>query len=193
MRQKEEYMQIMQDLKQDYDTYTYELNKRQQEIKNIEKQNALIAQQNKEEVQKYETELGSINKNRLNLQQQPYESDMDYYRRLKEIEKTKYDPVLYKQYALNENMKELKSTLPNLFKDTSFIEDVMKSLSDEDKFQVNKYFNEIEKAFINKHGYNPSMSVKTASKELPGILNELNQKASILQAAFKRKQPTEKL
>jgi len=39
MRQKEEYKQIMQDLKQDYDRYTYELNRRQQEIEDIKKQN----------------------------------------------------------------------------------------------------------------------------------------------------------
>lgn len=190
-RQKEEYLNITNDLKKDYETYTYELNRRRELIKDINKRNALIQQQNQEEVKQYELALQQVNKNRLNLQQQPYESEMDYYRRLKEVEQTKYDPILYKQYALNQNTKELKSKLPNLFKDASFIEDVMKSLSDEDKFQVNKYFDEIEKAFINKYGYNPSMSVKTASKELPAILNDLNVKTSILQAAFKRKQPRE--
>jgi hypothetical protein len=190
-RQKEEYLNITNDLKKDYETYTYELNRRRELIKDINKRNALIQQQNQEEVKQYELALQQVNKNRLNLQQQPYESEMDYYRRLKEVEQTKYDPILYKQYALNQNTKELKSKLPNLFKDASFIEDVMKSLSDEDKFQVNKYFDEIEKAFINKYGYNPSMSVKIASKELPAILNDLNVKTSILQAAFKRKQPRE--
>jgi len=186
--QIKEYKNIIAQLRNDYDVDTYEIERRIQLIKDTKKQNALIQQQNKEEVKRYEQELEQVNRNRLNLQQQPYESDMAYYRRLKEIEQSKYDPVLYKQWALNENVKDLKSKLPDLFKDQSYIEDVLKSLGDEDKYQVNKYFDEISKAFINKYGYNPSMSVKAAAKELPSILNDLNKKTSILQAAFKRKQ-----
>jgi hypothetical protein len=135
----------------DYERYTVEMNRRRDILKNIIKDNALIKEQNKEEVKKYETELGKVNRNRLNLQQQQYESDMDYYRRLKEIEQTKYDPVLYKQYALNQNVKELKPKLSNIFKDTSFIENILKTLSDEDKFKVNKHFDDIEKSFIKKY------------------------------------------
>ena len=37
-----------------------------------------------------------VNRNRMNIQQQPYESDYEYYKRLKEVETSKYDPVLYK-------------------------------------------------------------------------------------------------
>ncbi len=51
---------------------------------------------------KYEQSLLQHNRIRLNLHQQPYESEFGYYNRLKEVGKTKYDPVLYKQYASNE-------------------------------------------------------------------------------------------
>jgi hypothetical protein len=186
------YLKEINLLRQDYERYSIEMKNRQDLIKNIEKDNSLISKQNKEEVLQYETELGKVNRHRLNLKQQPYESDMDYYRRLKEVEQTKYDPILYKQRALNENIKELKPKLSNIFKDPSFIEDVLKTLDDEDKYKVNKYFDDIEKSFISKYGYNPSMSVKQASQELPSILDELNLKASILQGAIRGKQ-TEKM
>jgi hypothetical protein len=186
------YLKEINLLRQDYERYSIEMKNRQDLIKNIEKDNSLISKQNKEEVLQYETELGKVNRHRLNLKQQPYESDIDYYRRLKEVEQTKYDPILYKQRALNENIKELKPKLSNIFKDPSFIEDVLKTLDDEDKYKVNKYFDDIEKSFISKYGYNPSMSVKQASQELPSILDELNLKASILQGAIRGKQ-TEKM
>ncbi len=48
-----------------------------------------------------------MNRNRLNLQQQPYESEYKYYNRLKEAERSEYDPVLYKQYAANEVTKKI--------------------------------------------------------------------------------------
>jgi len=186
------YLKEINLLRQDYERYSIEMKNRQDLIKNIEKDNSLISKQNREEVLQYETELGKVNRHRLNLKQQPYESDVDYYRRLKEVEQTKYDPILYKQRALNENIKELKPKLSNIFKDPSFIEDVLKTLDDEDKYKVNKYFDDIEKSFISKYGYNPSMSVKQASQELPSILDELNLKASILQGAIRGKQ-TEKM
>ena len=54
--------------------------------KEIKRENALIPAKNREEVMKYVQSLMQINRNRLNIQQQPYESDTDYYRRLREIE-----------------------------------------------------------------------------------------------------------
>ncbi len=44
-----------------------------------------------------------MKRNRSNIQywnqQQPYENDYDYYKRLKEVERSKYDTVLYKTYS----------------------------------------------------------------------------------------------
>ncbi len=54
------------------------------------------------------------------------------------IERSKYDPVLYKQYAANEVTKKIKTNFTELFDDKSFIEDVIKNLDDEDKFVINK-------------------------------------------------------
>ncbi len=40
-----------------------------------------------------------MNANEQKSLQQPYESDYDNYKRLKEVENRKYDPVLYRQYS----------------------------------------------------------------------------------------------
>ena len=133
------YTEQLKQLKKDYENDKFEIKRRVEMVKNIKRQNALAIQENKEEVQRFQNEFIQMNRNRLNIQQQPYESDMDYYNRLKAIEKEQFDPVLYKQISLNENIKQLKPKLLSLFKE-DVIEDVIKGLSDEDKFIVNKNF-----------------------------------------------------
>lgn len=128
----------------------------------------------REEIKRYEQSLMQQNRNRLNLQQQPYESDYEYYKRLREVEKTKFNPVLYRQYAVNQNIKELKSKMTDLFNDTSFIESVIKKLPDENKFLINKNFNQIKTNFIQDYGFNPSMSVNMAVDNINSELNKLS-------------------
>jgi hypothetical protein len=62
-----------------------------------------------------------MNRNRLNIQQQPYESDYDYYNRLKEVESSKYDHVLYRQYSANKTTKKLKPKMTSLFNNESLL------------------------------------------------------------------------
>ena len=171
-------------LKNQMDRYEYELKRLFDEGKEIKRQNALIPERNRKEVAKYEQSLLQHNRNRLNLQQQPNESDMEYYQRLREVERTKMDPVLYKQYSINKVSKELKPKLGNLFKDEGQIEEVIKSLSENDKFIVNKNFDRVEKDFIDKYGYNPSMNTKMA---VNAILEPFASTASQIQALIKRK------
>jgi hypothetical protein len=171
-------------LRNQMDKYEYELKRLIDEGKEIKRQNALIPERNREEVAKYEQSLLQSNRNRLNLQQQPYESDMDYYKRLQEIESEKVNPVLYKQYSVNKASKELKPKLENLFKDESMIEGVIKSLSENDKMIVNKNFDKIEKEFIDKYGYNPSMNRNMA---VNAILEPLADTSSKIKALIQRK------
>jgi hypothetical protein len=84
-------------LKNDLDKYDYEIKERMRIGKEINRENALIPAKNREEVMKYIQSLMQHNCNRLNIQQQPYESDMEYYQRLREIETQKVNPELYKK------------------------------------------------------------------------------------------------
>jgi len=180
------YTDQLRELRKEYDTNKFELNRRFELIKQIKKDNAMAFQENKEELKRFENEFIQMNRNRLNIQQQPYESDMDYYNRLKLIEKEQFDPVLYKQISLNDNIKQLKTKLPNLFKETGVIEDVLKALSDEDKFILNKNFDFIQKQFLSKHGFNPNMSVNAAATELINLFKEGSTAIGKLEGLFKR-------
>jgi len=181
------YTNQLRDLRKEFDTNKVELERRFDLIAQIRKDNALAFQENKEELKRFENEFIQMNRNRLNIQQQPYESDMDYYNRLKLIEKEQFDPVLYKQISLNDNIKQLKTKLPNLFKETGVIEDVLKALSDEDKFILNKNFDFIQKQFLSKHGFNPNMSVSAAATELINLFKEGSTAIGKLEGLFKRK------
>lgn len=170
-------------LKIDLEKIEYEMKRMFELGKEIKKENALIPQKNKEEILRYEEALKSANQNRLNIQQQANESDAEYYQRLRDIETQKYDPILYKQYSINKVSKELKPKLEGLFKDEGMIENIIKSLSIEDKMIINKNFYKIEEDFIRKHGFNPSMNTKTAIKEM---LSSFEDPATKIKALIKR-------
>jgi hypothetical protein len=171
-------------LRNDLDKYDYEIKELMRVGKEINRENALIPAKNREEVMKYEQSLMQLNRNRLNIQKQPYESDMEYYKRLREIETQKANPELYQKFALNKTTSELKTKMKNLFNNDSQIEDIIKSLTDNDKFLVNKNFDAIEADFVKKNGFNPSMNTKMAVKEITSFFES---PASKLQALIKRK------
>ena len=103
-------------MKNQYKKYNTELSLTDTQIKNLQdarneiiKHDAKISAMNRDEVLKFEQALKTANANRLNIEEQPNESELDYYNRLRAIEKEKYDPVLYKQYAENEQTETLKT------------------------------------------------------------------------------------
>ena len=177
--------------------YNYTLDKLEEDRNEVIRQNSLINQENREEVIKYEQSLKDRNKNRLNLQQQPNESEYDYYKRLQEVEKEKYDPILYKQYALNQTTKQLKEKLGELFDDTSFKENILKNLDEKDKFLINQNFDNIEKSFLDKYGFNnKSLNPKTVAKEFKLLDMQRQQKEQAqaitpLQSIIKRNKQRE--
>ena len=141
-------------LDKEMDLIDHNIKKLQDNFEKVKKYNADVNMYNREEVIKFEQSLNSMNKNRLNLQQQPYESEFDYYNRLREIEKEKFDPVLYKKYSENDATKKLKDNLKELFSNTGFNEEVLSKIPPEDKFIINNNFNDIRDAYIDLHGYN---------------------------------------
>lgn len=180
------------ELKEKYKLYDYidnTISTNQRKVKDLEKTNALTAQSNKAKLQEYEKDLQQINRNRLNLQQQPNESEAEYYQRLKEIQQEKYDPLLYKQRAITQNTKELKDKLGDLFQDTSFREEILKNIGDDDKFNINKNFDIIGRQFLSDYGYNnKTLNAKMVVAYFLTKLNSILGKAtSFLQARLKNK------
>jgi len=183
---------LEKELKEKYKLYDYidnTISTNQRKVKDLEKTNALTAQSNKAKLQVYEKDLQQINRNRLNLQQQPNESEAEYYQRLKEIQQEKYDPLLYKQRAITQNTKELKDKLGDLFQDTSFKEEILKNIGDEDKFNINKNFDMIGRQFLSDYGYNnKTLNAKMVVAYFLTKVNSILGKAtSFLQARLKNK------
>ena len=188
-------IKLKEDLKKEYKQLENEMDLTNIQIRNLKdayddiiKHNAVVGERNREEVKKFEQSLNEVNKNRLNLQRQPNETEYDYYKRLREIEKEKYDPLLYKQYAENQQTKILKTNLHSLFDNTAFNEDILSKIPAEDKFIINKNFDEIEEAFLDEYGYNAKINPKKAAIALKTFANIYkNEAAKTLQAAAKRR------
>ena len=90
---------------------------------------------------------------------------------LKEVEKEKFDPTLYKKIASNEATKKLKTNLNALFSDISFKEDILKNLNDEDKFMINKLFDKVGKTCLDQYGFNNTrLSPRMTAEALTNIL-----------------------
>ena len=181
-------------MKNRYKKYDTELSLTNTQIKNLQearneiiKHNADVSAMNRDEVLKFEQALKTAHANRLHLEQQPNESELDYYNRLRAIEQEKYDPVLYKQYAENEQTKTLKTNLNSLFDNMGFNEEILSKLPAEDKYIINKIFDEIEEAFLDNFGYNNArISPKQAAKALKTFADVYkNESASKLQSVFR--------
>jgi hypothetical protein len=171
-------IKLKEDLKKEYKQLENEMDLSNIQIRNLKdayddviKNNALVGERNREEVKKFEQSLNEVNKNRLNLQQQPNETEFDYYKRLREIEREKYDPLLYKQYSENEQTKIFKTNLNSFFDNTSFNEDILAKISPEDRFIINKNFDDIEEAFLDQYGYNAKINPKQAAIALKTLAN----------------------
>ena len=184
----EQLKKVYKELEKDIDFNNIRVKNLKDAYDKVIKHNADVGLKNREEVLKYEQSLNTVNRNRLNLQQQPNETEYEYYNRLREIEKEKYDPLLYKKYAENEQTKTLKTNLNSLFDNTGFREEILSHIPPEDKFVINKNYNQIGEAFLEKYGYNnKTINSKTAADALLLLSSVFkNEAASTLQAALKR-------
>jgi chromosome segregation ATPase len=71
-------------------------------IKDNEKEEAIVQKKNKDIAKEYGEKFNLLNWQQQQVGQQPNESDDAYIKRLKDLENLKADPTLYKQKAINE-------------------------------------------------------------------------------------------
>ncbi len=181
-----ELRQKMKNLEKEVERYDYDIKNLDDNKRELNKRENIA---NKEEVLKYEQSLKEKNRNRFNIQQEPEESEYEYYKRLKEVEATKYDKNLYGKFSENKNTKELNEKMTELFSDKSFNSEVLKKLGSEDKHLLNINFDNIKNSYLNRNGFNntrlnPSM---VASELIKDINLFTNKNAALLQAMIKRR------
>ena len=126
-------------------------------LKNIDEnkvEESRVKRENKNNIYKYAESLQLANRNRLSVQKDIQETDEDYLKRLNQIEAEKFDTSLYKDKVDLAQVKLLKDNLMHITRDTSLIENVVKSFQVEDKFNINKHFTMIKKILLEAYGFN---------------------------------------
>ena len=83
------------------------------------------------------------NKNLYSVKQEPYESELDYIRRIKQLDDTKYDPKLYENRTDTENTKELMQNLKQIINDDAKISEIVKLFPNNAIFDINQILAEI--------------------------------------------------
>lgn len=122
-------------------------------ITDNEKERAIVNKKNKDIVKEYGEKFSYLNRNKISVEQQPTESDEAYIKRLKELEKYKVDPNIYKQKAINENVNKLKINLKQILKDDSKIEQIASNFRDgDDAYILNSYWSQISE-YLKKYGF----------------------------------------
>lgn len=134
------------------------------------KEKARIDDANKNFYKEYGDKFNLLNRDRISATQQPYETDEQYYRRIRELEQTAFDPNIYKDKVIIEENRKLKKNLEQLLKDPSKIENIIKSFSKpEEIYIINNNWTKIFNFIKNKLGINNRFA--TVEDYLKEIMN----------------------
>ena len=121
-----------------------------QEQKDVERQNAVIRENNKSKIKAYADTLQLLNKGKMNTEQQANETDEEYLNRLRRNAEVEVPNEQLQDMKFSINQK-FRKNMKSLLKNDVLIEQVMNSLSDTDKNNINKrmplFKTEFEKTF----------------------------------------------
>ena len=153
-----------------------------QENKDIE--NA-VNQENRNNVNKYREALQSVNYDKTRgLEREPNGSDADFLTRMKNMEAELYDTNLYQGKAELEQQIKFRLNLKTIIRKDDLIDNVIKSFTGEQIFQINKNFNGIKEAnknfngikeaFLDRYGFNNSnLTTNDVVDELVNALEKI--------------------
>jgi hypothetical protein len=122
-------------------------------IKDNEKEEAIVQKKNKDIAKEYGEKFNLLNWQQQQVGQQPNESDDAYIKRLKDLENLKADPNIYKQKAINENVNKLKINLKQIVKDDLKIEQIAADFREgDDAYILNSYWDQIS-VYLKRYGF----------------------------------------
>ena len=146
----------------------------EQEITNANVENTKVAR-------KYEGVFNEQNKNLYSVKQEPYESELDYIRRIKQLDDTKYDPKLYENRAATENSKELMQNLKQIINDDAKISEIVKLFPSNAIFDINKYWPKFKETILKIYGpYNKQATAENYAEFMAAILETIDTKGSLV-------------
>lgn len=107
---------------------------------------------NKAKLNLYANELNAANRGRLNVGQNSNELDVDYLQRLIDIGQTLADPDQILDSAILINTLRAKKNLEQVITDKGKVETIVKMISPEDRFMMNKQFERVKKVILETFG-----------------------------------------
>jgi hypothetical protein len=117
------------------------------------------------------------NRNRYSVQQDVNEGDQGYIDRIKNLEKDKYNPDLFKEKAVNEGNLKFMTNLRKSLRDEVKISEIVKTFNDEEVFIINSNWNTIQEQLEIKFGINnPIKTVNDYVTEIRDIIDKLQNK-----------------
>ena len=138
--------------------------------------------ENKKVARKYEGVFNEQNKNLYSVKQEPYESELDYIQRIKQLDNTKYDPTLYANRAADENSKELMKKLKEIINDDAKISEIIKMIGDPKAiFDINKYWPKFKETILKIYGpNNKQATAQNYAEFMAAILDTIDTKGSLV-------------
>jgi hypothetical protein len=167
---------VLRKLKEQLDAIQYDKNQKifeialadrqiekQERTLNLVRQNILsnanertrIESENKQYIKEYGEKFNILNRDRISVDKQPNETDGEYFRRIQELEKTAFDPIIYSDKAAISENRKFKKNLQEILKDPAKIENIIKSFQRaEDVYIINNNWPKISIFLKNKYGVN---------------------------------------
>ena len=159
-------------------------------IKDNEKEEAIVQKKNKDIAKEYGEKFNLLNWQQQQVGQQPNESDDAYIKRLKDLENLKADPTLYKQKTINENVNKLKNNLKQIVKDTGKIDQIVANFRDDDEaYILNSYWDQIS-VYLKKYGFdvnNKDLNFLKLIQELKAAIQNIKTQPFNINAAITSK------
>ena len=142
-------------------------------LKKIEHEN-LQRQQNEQLL----NDFNRLNKGRTQLARQQDESEDDFYLRLVAMGNVEADPVAIEKQIQTDILIKAKKNMLELTNDLSIAETAVKFLTNDERFQMNKFFPKIKKSYSENFGINnKDMDANEISQF---IINELTTGQSLI-------------
>ena len=131
-----------------------QLEQNNEDIKQNEAENYAVRKQNAEALNAYAADLNVLNKGMFNIERLNNETDDEYRNRLIQTgQETISDEEIRLSAGLSNSIKA-KQNLEQLLNDKSKIETIVKMLTDDEKFLLNKQFPRVKKSFVDVYGIN---------------------------------------
>lgn len=146
------YKNNIKDLEYDITYMQRLINENEKNISENQAEEQRIKKENQENIKTYKERLNELNRGSFNIEQFTNETEEDYLNRLEEIAKSPYDESRLKFESEMKNLKLIKKNLREIVKKDYDIENIIKSMSNNEIFEFNKYFGIIKQLIIKIYG-----------------------------------------